>query len=178
MTLRAKIAMAFVAVNLLFFTGWAVSEAVQFSSENVREITVKTRPVDPRDLLSGNYFILNYDITRVNNYENHEQYGYRWSSKRRNVWAVLKKEEEFYVPHMLYDEMPRLENHDHVVLRGTFKRGNIDFGVGKFFINENMKEPSRSDMRKTTVVLKVSDKGNVRIKEVYVDGVEYFSTQR
>lgn len=49
-------------LQLAFFVAWA-GWLFSFSSRSVAEFCLDTLPVDPRDLLSGTYLALNYDIT-------------------------------------------------------------------------------------------------------------------
>jgi uncharacterized membrane-anchored protein len=59
---NAKWLWAVIAAQALFLLGWAGWH------EHVRQtapvLRLKTRPVDPRDLLRGDYMILNYEISR------------------------------------------------------------------------------------------------------------------
>lgn len=49
-------------LQLAFFVAWA-GWLFSFSSRSAAEFCLDTLPVDPRDLLSGTYLALNYDIT-------------------------------------------------------------------------------------------------------------------
>jgi uncharacterized membrane-anchored protein len=53
---------AVVAAQALFLLAWAGWH--EHVRQNAPVLLLKTRPVDPRDLLRGDYMILNYDISR------------------------------------------------------------------------------------------------------------------
>lgn len=53
---------AVVAAQALFLLGWAGWH--EYVRQTAPVLLLKTRPVDPRDLLRGDYMILSYDISR------------------------------------------------------------------------------------------------------------------
>lgn len=180
---RIKIAFAVVCLQVLFFIFWALSEEGIFDGDNLKYILVETRPVDPRSLISGNYFILNYKMSVPSNYENFNKEDFSYRQKNKVIFALLKKEVDSVVhsPYKLsftpFGDDEVTETSDGVVVQGIFKHsGFIDFSVGRYFINEEMKEPSRAD--EVNVRLKIRPKGKPKIDRVYVDGEEYFSTQK
>lgn len=180
-----RIAFVVVCLQVLFFIFWALGEEGAFDGDNVKYILVETRPVDPRSLISGNYFILNYRIDSPGNYENFNKEDFSYDKKNKTVYALLKKEEggNIHSPYKLsfkpfsLEEIAEVEGLDGVAVKGIFKHsGFIDFSIGRYFINEEMKEPSRADQ--VTVELKIRPNHKAQIEKVFVDGVEYFSTQK
>jgi uncharacterized membrane-anchored protein len=58
---RLKLAAIWVALQLVFFIGWTSREQLRRSTGP--SILVKVVPVDPRDLLRGQYLTLAYQFT-------------------------------------------------------------------------------------------------------------------
>src|SRR6266513_149736 len=97
---RHQLTAGWVGVQLLFFAGWTVREQVRAASGP--SILVKVVPVDPRDLLRGQYLRLAYEFSRP------------WDSTGARlqlpgdapVWVVLRREGQFHVPKHLSLERP------------------------------------------------------------------------
>jgi len=89
---RLTLAGLWVGAQVLFFAGWAYREEARLTSGP--SILVRVVPVDPRDLLRGQYLTLGYEFSRD------------WDSMGAGahlvsgtpVWVVLRPAAEFYVP--------------------------------------------------------------------------------
>jgi uncharacterized membrane-anchored protein len=164
---RLKLAAACVGLQLLFFAGWAGREQARLVSG--ASILVKVVPVDPRDLLRGQYLRLAYEFSRP------------WDSTvaRINVpvgarvWVVLRRDGGFYVPKRLLLAGPDALDSDAVVIAGRASGRfgpRYEFGVEQYFVHEGVETPAASDL---TVRLRVTRSGIARIEQVYVKGVPW-----
>jgi uncharacterized membrane-anchored protein len=166
---RLKLAAVCVGLQVLFFAAWAGQEQARLASG--ASILVKVVPVDPRDLLRGQYLNLGYEFSRP------------WDSSvgRVNlpsgtpVWVVLQREGVFHVPKRLLLEHPAVLDSDAVVIagrsRGVGRFGAwYEFGVEQYFVHEGVETPAASDL---TVRLRVTRSGIARIERVYVKGVPW-----
>ena len=161
---RLKLAAGWVGVQLLFFAGWTVREQVRATSGP--SILVKVVPVDPRDLLRGQYLRLGYQFSRA------------WDTTAARlqlpggapVWVVLRREGPFHVPIQLSLERPATLDSGDVALQGRAQGGRYVFGVEQYFVPEGTATPAVSDL---TVRLRVGPTGTARIEQVYVKGVAW-----
>ena len=164
---RLKLAAACVGLQLLFFAGWAGREQVRLVSG--ASILVKVVPVDPRDLLRGQYLRLAYEFSRP------------WDSTAARinvpvgarVWVVLRRDGGFYVPKQLLLARPEALDSDVVAIAGRASRRFgpwYEFGVEQYFVHEGVETPAVSDL---TVRLRVTRSGIARIQQVYVKGVPW-----
>jgi uncharacterized membrane-anchored protein len=170
MSRKNKLLLLVVIIQVLFFIGWYCLEHNKLYNPESKTIMVKTVPVDPRDYLSGNYLTLRYEFNDL----------WRFKGKSRNIkeasgneiYAVLKKDGSWYVPDYVSLERPLVRD-DQVVIKGKYTGnfGFIEYGVEKYFINENTKEPKRED--KVEVILIVGDDLTARIKSVMINGSEF-----
>jgi uncharacterized membrane-anchored protein len=137
-------------------------------------ILLETRPVDPRDLLRGDYVILNYKISDVP--------GNVFSPPLAKevpagtaVYVGLRSHGQFFEV-----SRARLEyfeaDADEVVLRGrsVWQWGSpnnvhVDYGLGRYYVGEGKGNPRG----KLTVQVAVPDSGQGRIKDVLIDGKPY-----
>lgn len=170
MSHKNKLLFLVVAIQILFFTGWYCLEHSRLHNPSSKVILVKTIPVDPRDYLSGNYLTLRYEFTDL----------WRFKSKNKNIqeasnneiYTVLKKDGSWYVPDYISLEKPLVRD-DQIAIKGKYTGsfGRIEYGIEKYFINENTKEPKRED--KVEVLLTVGDDFTARIKGLIVNGTEF-----
>jgi uncharacterized membrane-anchored protein len=164
---RLNLAAVCVGLQLLFFAAWAGREQARLASG--ASILVKVVPVDPRDLLRGQYLHLGYEFSRP------------WDSTvaRVNVplgapvWVVLQRDGAFHVPKRLLLSRPAALDSDAVVISGRSTRWSgswYEFGVEQYFVPEGVETPAASDL---TVRLRVTRSGIARIEQVYVKGVRW-----
>jgi len=161
--IRWKLAAGWVAAQVLFFAGWAAVEQRRHSTGD--SILVKTAPVDPRDLLSGQYMALSYEFSRGTARD--------WAGDPPEglaVWAVLRPEGEFHVLDRLQDVHPPSVPAGWVVLQGRREKWRNVYGIEKYFVPEGTEAPSQRDV---TVRLRVSGSGVPRIEQVLVKGVPW-----
>ena len=117
------------------------------------EILLKTVPVDPRDLLRGDYVILNYEIAqlpRANDYK-----------KDETVYVVLEPDDK-NVAHVLNISK-------HKPQHGLFLKGHvgrtIKFGIESYFVEEGTGKELEQNLRDGTLVRVVVDKnGAAKVK--------------
>ena len=161
--MRWKLAAGWVAAQVLFFAAWAGVEQVRLSSGY--PIHVRTAPVDPRDLLSGQYLELSYDFSRA---ERLADTGLA-PKEGEEVWYVLRSEGEFHVPQAAYSRRPPV-GAGQVAVVGRMDRWRILYGIEQYYVPEGSPTPARSE---TTVKLRVGQDGKPRIERVMVKGVPW-----
>ena len=133
---------AALAVQLLFFAGWGTR--LLTSHRDVAIVWLATEPVDPRDLLSGNYVALRYAVARTHC----EQDGDPTGKAVIPVWVQLVTDG---------DEVPTAESsatlasaidcrttppdsRDGAIwMRGRLdpERDRISFGIERMFVGED-----------------------------------------
>lgn len=155
---------ALVAAQVLFLVGWAGwHESLRRGGEVVR---LETRPVDPRDILRGDYMILNYAISR------HQAPA--WLRGVQRVVVVLRDEGGFGVIDEVREVPPeRGDGRPWMWALATRRHGGmmtLDYGIERYFVPEGMGEPRFERME---VDVAVSRSGRVRIVQVWLDGEPY-----
>lgn len=160
--LRTQLAAAWVALQVLFFAAWAGYEEHRLAPGEGTSILVRVEPVDPRDLLRGQYMALSYEFSRNRELAD----GSGAPAEGQTVYAVLRPEGEFHVLTGLHPAMPRLSPGE-VALAGRAVRRRIEYGVEKYFVPEGTPTPSVRDL---TVRLRVDASGGALIERVYLQG--------
>lgn len=155
-----------VAMQALFLLAWAGYQEMALRSGT--ELRLETRPVDPRDILRGDYMILSYAISR-------HPVPFGWSpSEGDEVFVTLAPEGRFYaVSFLSYEEPGRTES--RIWARATVSRvvGDVlwlDYGIERYFVPEGMGTPTFQTME---VVVVTDASHRLYIKELWLDGKTY-----
>jgi uncharacterized membrane-anchored protein len=139
-------------------------------------ILLETRPVDPRDLLRGDYVILNYKISDV-----------PWSTFSPPLTNSLPAGQEVYIalePRGQFYEISRAATNkieaagEEVVLKGKSQAwwngtpqstDHVEYGLERYYVKEGTGNP----LGKLTVQVAVPSSGRGLIKQVLIDGKPY-----
>lgn len=155
-----------VALQIVGLLAWAGYHEVQRSRASV--IRLKVRPVDPRDLLRGDYMILRYDIS-----EHPQPAG--WRSSERDVYVIL-------APSGVWHEIAevRASPPDRTETRPwgradarMLARGGADdhlqlrYGIEEFFVPEGR---GRDRFERLEAEVGVSATHRLYLKRLFVDG--------
>ena len=145
-------------------------------------ILLETQPVDPRDLLRGDYVRLNYAISDVPR----EVFlappaGELPAGQKIFVTVVLAATNQFY--HVTRAGTEKFSPAaGEVMLRGTAVHSwrnsansvHVEYGLEQYFVAEGTGSPRG----KLTVQAAVDKSGTARIKEVFVDGQPYVKAMK
>jgi uncharacterized membrane-anchored protein len=138
-------------------------------------ILLETERVDPRDLLRGDYLILNYKICNVPTNLFSPPVGKDLPAGTK-VFIALKPEGEFFaVAQASTKEFQPAPGELLVTGHSTWARWNrtnavhVEYGLEKYFVREGTGNPRG----KLTVQAVVSSSGRASIKQVFLDGKPY-----
>lgn len=174
------LAAAAVAALQIGFLSWNIAGRAAILRDG-QEITLKVLPVDPRDLLRGDYVQLGYDISTVQAagfqppLTGDGEYG------ERPIWVLLAKQDDGFhkVQSAAFDPAALPATKDgEVLLRGvadgvpaatasTF----VNYGIERFYLPEGEGKEIEKDMRERsfTIVVAVDAAGTAQIKR-FLDG--------
>lgn len=149
------------AALLLVWAGW--HEHVRTNAPVLR---LKTVPVDPQDLLRGDYMILRYEISGVKP----PQSGPGASRSGDEFWVVLEPRDGYFAAVQAAWERPQLTA-GQVAVRGWHgARGDVAYGIENYYVPEGKGTPR---FKTIEVDAAVSPTHRLYIKRVLVDGVSY-----
>ncbi len=139
-------------------------------------ICLETRPVDPRDLIRGDFVMLNYKISDLDRGLFRPPLSQTLEAGR-TVWVALEPQGRFYVP--VQASLQRIQpTGQQVVLKGkvenlwgdaTTRPVHVIYGLEQYFVREGTGTPHG----KLTVNVAVPASGQASIKEVFLDGRPY-----
>jgi uncharacterized membrane-anchored protein len=185
--MKAKLFIAVIALQ----AGWVLATAArqEIALRRGALVLLETNPVDSRDLLRGDYVILNYKISALPATLFAD--GLPAELKRGTpVFVRLEKRGQFHEA-VAASFSPLEPVAEHPVLRGTLfgrlaaggERGNqtprvdslrVDYGLERYYVREGTGRPAG----KITVEAALTTSGSAFIRQVYIDGKPYADVMR
>ncbi|MEA2937468.1 MAG: hypothetical protein QOC56_972 [Alphaproteobacteria bacterium] len=146
------------------------------------EVTLQTRPIDPRDFLRGDYVVLNYDISSLPSGALKDTAA---AGAGTPIYVKLAPKDGVHAPVSVHKD-PVPVTGDEVLIRGRVNSGascgttnrmfcetlQIKYGIERFFVPEGegkVIEQSRNQ-GKVQVVAAVTPSGRAAIKRLLMDG--------
>jgi uncharacterized membrane-anchored protein len=171
---RLKAFVLVLALQTIWLLGMVVAQ--ERGLANGKVILLETERVDPRDLLRGDYLILNYKISNVATNLFMDGIDDNLRDGTRFYVAVTPDTNGFYVVSRastrLFNPTPnevRLKAHSTSRWWNSGNSIHVDYGLERFYVAEGTGNPSG----KLTVQAVVSRSGSAQVKEVFVDGKPY-----
>ncbi len=150
-------------IPLLFQTGITLIAPILsiYTETTGKTVTLETAPVDPYDILRGNYVALDYNISRIETLKKLpgwnqliKQYPgidrqYFPIAQDTNLYVIMQGEEstsQAWTPMLITSELPRALPENQVALRGKYRYGSIIYGLEKYNIPKNQNEKINKDV--------------------------------
>lgn len=175
--MKLKIVGLVVGLQMAWVLGMVVVQERMLTERTL--VLLETRPVDPRDLLRGDFVILNYRISDLPRDLFVPPLSSASVAPGQLVYVALERTNEFHqATAASLKPMPARTN--AVVVRGrTGPRSDshsvhVIYGLERFFVREGTGNPTGP----LTVEAAVSKSGQPAIKQVYVSGIPYAEAMR
>lgn len=166
--------LAVLAAQTALLLGLIAQQELRLSSGTT--VLLETAPVDPRDLLRGDYVILNYKISnlRMDLWDTQPQ----GNMQGLTVYVSLEKRGQFHEAVQLSTQRPAPQPH-RVVLQGQIHdlwnaSVIVRYGLERYYVKEGTGNPRG----KLTVETAVAADGKPLIKHVFLDGKPYAEAMR
>jgi len=141
------------------------------------KVLLKCKPVDPHSLFSGDYVILNYDISTIDQ-KLFDSIDARLKERNPNeIFVALKKNpaNDFWAVASASKDFRKLKSKYSVVIRGTreyWDGSRIKYGVENYFVPQNQGLKIEKNLSDVSVEVAVSEKGESAISKLFIDGKE------
>ena len=170
--MKLKLLGLILALQMAWLLGTVVTQEAALARGQV--ILLETQPVDPRDLLRGDYLVLRYTISSVPRdrfsppLTESLPYG-------ATVWVAVTRRGEFY--EVARASRERFEpTADEILIKAQTSWNNrpsdtenVQYGLEQYYVREGTGNPRG----KITVEAVVPASGRARIKQVFLDGRPY-----
>ena len=171
-----------VALAQISFLTWVIAGRAEILRDG-RAIALRVHPVDPRDLLRGDYVRLGYDISSIPVSLIENLPTDLATTRAGPIYVRIKKAEDGYwhaVSASLYEPASAAEDDGTVELRGQVAAGwslgpdaslSVDYGIERFYLPEGEGRAIEQDMRTRAfgIRLAVASDGTAQIKAL-MDG--------
>jgi uncharacterized membrane-anchored protein len=140
------------------------------------EVTLQTRPVDPRDFLRGDYVVLSYDISTV---PAGELKGKLPQNRSPTVFVKLAPKDDGFYRAVSAHLDPAPVAGKEILIRGRVTNWrwcsdtlDVHFGLEKFFVpeGEGRELEHARNQRKLSIVAAVTPSGRSAIKRLLLEG--------
>jgi uncharacterized membrane-anchored protein len=173
--MKLKLLILVLALQTAWLLGMVATQEYAFA--HGKAILLETRPVDPRDLLSGDYLMLRYQISDVptNLFSPPVKKDLPYGTK---IFAALAPgTNEFYVVTRASTHALAPSSDAEVVLCGnsTYTRWNmtnsvhVEYGIERYYVAEGTGNPHG----KLTARVVVPASGRAKLQQVFLDGKPY-----
>jgi uncharacterized membrane-anchored protein len=166
--------------------GLMVADRVMILRTGV-DITLQTRPLDPRDFLRGDYVILGYDISSVPAGALAAEHP---AGRDNPVFVKLGPNRDGFYEAISVHAAPVDVARPEVLIRGHVISGlncsrdgcafdrtlQVRYGIERYFVpeGEGRKLESARNQRKLTIVAAVAPTGRAAIKRLLIDGTPVY----
>ncbi len=150
------------------------------------EIVLETTPIDPRDLFRGDYVILNYVISSLD--QNTVSFGSDLTPGG-NAFVIMKAGAPYATPLRITSTLPDSLNAGEAVIRGevTWIRDPecigctsiaISYSINSYFVPEGTGTQIEEyrDERALGVIVSLNNEGDAAIKGLMMDGIKVYDT--
>jgi uncharacterized membrane-anchored protein len=138
------------------------------------DVTLQTRPLDPRDFLRGDYVVLGYDISTVPITAVKDE---RLPGSCSPVFVKLAPNRDGFYEAISAHAAPVDVTRPEVLIRGRFtgtlgRALLVRYGIERYFVpeGEGRKLEDARNQRKLTIVAAVAPTGRAAIKRLLIDG--------
>jgi uncharacterized membrane-anchored protein len=151
------------------------------------DVTLQTRPLDPRDFLRGDYVVLGYDISSVPAVALEAEHP---AGRDNPVFVKLAPNRDGFYEAISVHAAPVDVASPEVLIRGHVVSGvncsrdrcsfdrmlQVRYGIESYFVpeGEGRKLESARNQRKLTIVAAVAPTGRAAIKRLMIDGAPVY----
>ncbi|HEX7724751.1 MAG TPA: GDYXXLXY domain-containing protein [Candidatus Paceibacterota bacterium] len=138
------------------------------------EVLIHIRPVDPRDMLRGDYITFQYDISQLPSYYLQYERG-SIPNPGETVYVSLYQSGRYWGVRTASLSRP---TDGSVFLKGTVKSSNtqnitVAYGAEEYFIPEGAGRNVSFWNKDAAAALAVDDNGNSVLRRIYIDGKQW-----
>lgn len=145
------------------------------------EVLLKIAPVDPRDLLRGDYATFQYDISDIDSYYSRGQQ----IKNSDTVYVVLRQTGKYWTAQNVQKTKPA---GSELFIKGKIESGGLEsqtdslsyqssgssrlhvvYGIEQYFIPEGKGQNFNFQNKEAAAMVAIDDSGNAALKKIYVD---------
>lgn len=173
--MKLKLLILVLALQAAWLLGMVATQ--EFALAHGKAILLETQPVDPRDLLSGDYLVLRYKISDVPANLFSPPVKKDLPTGTKIFVALAPGTNEFYVVTRASTNALALSSDAEVMLSGTSTYAwwnttnsvHVEYGIERYYVAEGTGNPHG----KLTARAVVPASGHAKLQQVFLDGKSY-----
>jgi uncharacterized membrane-anchored protein len=174
--MKLKFFILVLALQTAWLLGMVASQ--EYALAHGKAILLETQPVDPRDMLSGDYLMLRYKIGDVptNLFSPPVKKDMPYGAK---IFVVLAPgTNEFYVVTRASTNALAPSSNEEVLLSGKSTHAwwnatnsiHVEYGIERYYVAEGTGNPPRGKLTARAIV---PESGHAKLQQVFLDGKPY-----
>jgi uncharacterized membrane-anchored protein len=164
--------------------GWMIQSRAAIL-QNGMEIVLKTQPIDPRDLLRGDFVTLGYDLSSIPESEIAGDPG-AFYAEGSHLYVVLTKNADGFWQRSRASAEPATDlKNEEVLLRGRSQYGfspkgtgsvHVRYGIERYYVpeGEGREIETAQQEKRIDVVIMVDNNGKAQIRALRDNGVPLY----
>ncbi|MCL2154428.1 MAG: GDYXXLXY domain-containing protein [Leptospirales bacterium] len=157
---------------------------------NGAKVLLKCEPIDPRSLFSGDYVILNYEISRIGGditSKSNIRDLYNFEGKDIYVALRLKPNDMHYHVAAISDNLNELKQNHSIIIRGRVEETiikeiewtggeelqlRVKYGVESYFVPQGEGKKIENRLSSVSIEVSISDNGDSAISKLFIENQE------
>ncbi|PKL19036.1 MAG: hypothetical protein CVV49_02830 [Spirochaetae bacterium HGW-Spirochaetae-5] len=143
------------------------------------KVLLKCQPIDPRSLFSGDYVILNYEISIISE-EIISKSGIddTYKLEKKDIYVALKPKPDgkYYTAAAISQRPDELKKLYPIIIKGRVEYASntlqIRYGVESYFVPQREGKIIEESLKNVSVEVSVSESGESAISKLFIDGKE------
>jgi len=143
------------------------------------KVLLKCQPIDPRSLFSGDYVILNYEVSSIGediiSKSNIKETG---KLEKREIYVALKQESDgkHYTAAAISENRDELKKLYPLIIKGRVEYASntlqVRYGVESYFVPQKEGKIIEDSLKNVSVEVSVSESGESAISKLFIDDKE------
>ncbi|MCL2156281.1 MAG: GDYXXLXY domain-containing protein [Leptospirales bacterium] len=157
---------------------------------NGAKVLLKCEPVDPHSLFSGDYVILNYDISRIGwdiisksnlegVYSIDDDIYSLYSLEGKDIYVALKLRPNDMHYHIaaISDNLDELKQNHSTIIRGRIEEigsngMRVKYGVESYYVPQGEGKKIENRLSSVSIEVSISDNGDSAISKLFIENQE------
>jgi len=143
------------------------------------KVLLRCQPIDPRSLFSGDYVILNYEISIISE-EIIAGSGIKNTGnlEKKEIYVALKPKAEgkYYMAAAISENRDELKKLYPLIIKGRVEYASntlqVRYGVESYFVPQREGKIIEESLKNVSVEVSVSENGDSAISKLFIDGKE------
>jgi len=143
------------------------------------KIILKCQPIDPRSLFSGDYVILNYEISVIRE-DIISKSGIKkiHDLQKKEIYVALKPKPDgkYYTAAAISENIKELKQYYPLVIRGRVEYASdtlqLSYGVENYFVPQKEGKIIEMNLKDVSVEISISESGDSAISKLFISDKE------